>query len=167
MKRGFTLLEVLLYVLILAVLTGAIIRVLLTSGASISELRSERRIAAAGELALETLIREIRQASDVLGTSSFGVNPGTLSLRTVQSPGSSSVVTRTFSLVSGRLAKQDDSGAPELISAPEVSITNLTFWQQATTSSAIVSVKMTLQSGRDQSLESKTFYGSAILREKY
>lgn len=159
-KQGFTLIEILIYIAILALLSAGVVEVILTLASGAKELRSERRTAAAAELALETLVREIRQASDVIVTSGvFGTSPGKLVLRTAASPGSQTQVNRAFSLVSSRLQRQDDSGASEFITGSEVSISELVFWYSAATSSSLITIKLT--SG------DKTFYGSAVLRAKY
>ncbi|MBI2023975.1 type II secretion system protein [Candidatus Giovannonibacteria bacterium] len=160
MKRGFTLVEAILYIAILGILGVSVVNLILTSSATVRQIRSERRIASVGEAAMENLVREIRQASDVLDASSvFSSNPGILSLRTVSFPGSSTVITRTFSLGSGRLQKQDDLGSPEYITPPEASISQLVFWHSATSTSDLISFQLTV--------DSKNFYGSAVLRSKY
>jgi len=151
--------EILIYASILAILVIAVVRIVLTSSLSVSELNSDKKIVTTGQVAMEAIIREIRQASDVTGSSVFSSNPGVLSLRTVQSPGSQVVVTRDFSLASGRLYKQDDIGGAEYVTAPETPISGLTFWHSSATSSSLITIQIIIGS--------KTFYGSAVLRSKY
>lgn len=159
-QRAFTLIEILIYIAILVLLSVGVVQIVLTLTSGAKELRTERRIQAAAETGLETLIREIRQASDViLGSSVFGSNPGTLVLKTVQPPGSQTSVNRAFSLSSSRLQRQDGSGPAEFITGPEASISELIFWHSVATSSSLITIKLT--SG------DKTFYGSAVLRAKY
>ena len=165
---GFTLLEILVYVAILALIATAAVRLVLAVSINASEVRSERKIIANGELAMETLVREVRQASDLeAALSVFGTSPGTLALTTVSVPEGSAVVTRKFSMSAFRLSRQDGSSAAEFITSPDVTITNLTFWQGATTTSKLITVKLTLEAGQGQFKESKTFYGSAVLRSGY
>ena len=154
------MLEILIYIGLLALLSAGVIQVGLTLASGAKELRSDRLTAQAAELALETLVREIRQGSEVLVAASvFGSNPGTLVLRTVQSPGSQVQVSRTFFLASSRLQKQDDSGPAEFLTGPEAPISSLIFWHLPGANSDLVTVEITFQD--------KTFYASAVLRAKY
>lgn len=154
------MLEILIYIALLALLSAGVVQVVLTLASGAKELRRDRLTAQAAELALETLVREIRQGSEVLVASSvFGSNPGILTLRTVQSPGSQTQVSRTFSLVSSRLQKQDDSGQAEFLSGPEAPISSLIFWHLPTANSDLVTIELVFQD--------KTFYASAVLRSKY
>ncbi len=167
MKKGFTLIEIMIYVTMLAVLLAATVEIVLVSSNGMSSIRSERKIFAAGEGAMETIIREIRQASDVYTEFSvFILDPGTLALKTVQTPGGSTVITRIFSLNSERIQKSDD-GAPEFITPPDVRITSLIFWHNATTSSNLITVKIMAETGSDKNYRSHAFYGSATTRAKY
>jgi len=167
-RRGFTLIEALIYIFVLLILVSGTVTAISILSQSGYGLRAERRIINAGEASAETLTREIRQASDVLlPSSTLGSSPGVLALRTVQSPGSQTPVTRTFSLLNSRLQKQDDSGAPEFLTGPEATITELFFWHSVTGASALVTFKFTVESGQGAAFKQKTFYGSAILRAKY
>ena len=146
MKKGFTLIEIIIYVALLAIIVLAAVDIVLVSARSVSEVRVERRIFTAGEGAMETIIRDIKQATDVIPASStFGTSPGALALRIPQNPGSSTIITRIFSLSFDRLQKSDD-GASEFLTPPEAKITSLIFWNLATTTSSLVSVKMTIRS---------------------
>src|SRR3989338_582754 len=167
MKKGFTLIEIIIYVALLAAIVLSAVEIVLISARSVSEMWVERRIFTAGEGAMETILRDIRQSTDIaLGSSTFGTNPGALALRIPQDPGSSTIITRIFSLSSERLQKNDD-GASELLTPPEARITSLIFWNSATTTSSLVSVKLTIESGDQKNYKSHAFYGSAVLRAKY
>jgi len=166
--RGFSLIETVVYVALFGLITIGVLRLVLGVSFNAAEIRSERRIASAGELGLETLGREIRAASEVtLASSVFGSSPGTLTLKTVTSPSDATEVIRTFSLSSSRLTRQDASGPEEFLTPADVNITNLTFWHSATSTSEMVSFQVTIEAGQGRAFESKTFYGSAVLRERY
>ncbi len=154
------MLEILIYISLLALLSAGVIQVVLTLASGAKELRHDRLVAQAAELALETLVREIRQGSEVLAASSvFGSNPGILVLRTVQSPGSQVQVSRTFSIASSRLQKQDDSGPAEFLIGPDAPISSLIFWHLPGANSDLITIELIFQD--------KTFYASAVLRSKY
>ena len=167
-RHGFTLIEMLVYVSMLVLLTVGVIRLVLTLSFNFAEIRVERRLMASSDLALETLVREIRLASSVVTSSSvFGTSPGKLVISTFRSPTDLTPVVRTFTINASRLTSQDDSGPQEFLTPPEVQITNLTFWHLATTTSRLVTVKIILEAGQGRVLESKTFYDSAVLRQNY
>lgn len=165
--RGFTLLEIIIYVAMLAILLISAVQLVLISSKIVLGTRSERAIFSTGEGAMETLVREVRQASEVIPSSSnFGVNPGTLVLRTTQAPGGPTVITRTFSLSSERLIK-NDGGADEFLTPPEARIKSLFFWHSATSTSDAIKIEMTIEAGDSRNLVTKKFYGTAVLRAKY
>jgi prepilin-type N-terminal cleavage/methylation domain-containing protein len=166
--RGFTLIEMVVYVAILALLTVGVIRLVLILSFNFAEIRAERRLMASSDVALETLVREVRLASAVATSSSiFGTSPGKLVLQTFRSPIDLTPVVRTFTINAARLTRQDDSGPQEFLTPPEVKITNLTFWHLATSTSILSTLKITIEAGQGKALESKTFYASAVLRQNY
>lgn len=166
--RGFTLMELIVYIGILALIGVASVRLILSVAFNAAEVKAERALTASAEVAVETLTREIRQAYDFdLGGSVFGQNPSTLVLKTYVTPESSATTTRTFYLSSSRLARQDAGTAPEFITSGDVKITGLTFWRLSTTTSSLITVKISLEAGEGRFKESQNFYDSAVLRAKY
>lgn len=167
-KRGITLIETVVYVAILAVIVVGAVRLLLASSFNVAGVRAERKIIADGKFALELLTRETRLSSDVIsGGSAFGVNPGTLQLRSLASPGSSAEATKTFTLSGGRITRQAEGGGIEYLTGAETRVTHLIFWQSSNANSKLISVKLTLESGEGRAKEEATLYGSAVLRRGY
>ena len=168
MRKGFTLIELVVYIGILALIGVAAVRLILSVSFNAAEIKAERALTASAEAAIETLTREIRQAYDVdLGASVFGANPSTLALKTFVFPSSPDTIVRTFSLSGSRLARQDGLAPAEPITSQDVTITNLTFWHLSTATSDLITVKMSLESGQGRFKETQTFYDSTVLRSKY
>lgn len=166
--RGFSLLEVIVYIGVLVLIVAGAVRLTISSSFNLGEIRAEREIFADGEFAMQTIIRDIRLASAVVTAgSAFGANPGALQLTTLQKPGSSTEATKTFSVSGARLTRQIDSYATEFLTSPRVRIIDLTFWRSSNTYSNLIRIKLTLEAGRGRSLERATLYGAAVLRGGY
>ncbi len=167
-RAGFTLVELVVYLGILILLAVGTVRLVLGVSFNAAEVRSERRVRANGELVMEILTREVRQAYDVDASSSvFGTSPGKLVLKTFVSTSSPATTTRSFFLSGTRFARQDGQSPPELVTSQDVTINNLTFWHLSTTTSSLITAKINLEAGQGRFKEEQTFYGSAVLRNKY
>ena len=165
---GFTLVELVVYLGILTLLVIGTVRLVLGVSFNAAEVKSERSVMSNGNLAVETLAREIRLAYDVATSSStFGSSPGTLVLRTFVSTSSAATTTRSFFLSGARLARQDGAGPVELLTSKDTTITALTFWHLSTTTSGLITVKISLEAGLGRFKEAQVFYDSAVLRNKY
>lgn len=158
-KNGYTLFEVVIYTALLALLLAT------TSSSAISLYRLfgitrvERQIVLEGDVALETIIREIRYASSTNITGSvFGSHPGTLEV------GGS-----RFSLSGATLKWTTDEAVRDLTAKTRVS--NLLFYyatsSSPTNSAEIIIVRMTLEAGEGFLARSKNFFGSAVVRGIY
>ncbi|MBI2023224.1 type II secretion system protein [Candidatus Giovannonibacteria bacterium] len=158
MKKGYTLLETLIYVTILAVVAIIVVGSILTLYQAFIRNRIERKLSYSGDAAIETLVREIRAASSTNpATSAFASHPGILDL----SKGT------VFSLSGTDLRVSYEGAAAENLTSSGVRTTNLIFYRNATTSSEIIKIEITLEAGEGRYTKSKNFFGSAVLRENY
>lgn len=156
------------YLGILTLLVIGTVRLILSVSFNAAEIKSERSVTSNGELAMETLAREVRLAYDVATSSSiFGTSPGTLVLKTFVSTSSVATTTRSFFLSGARLARQDGAGPVELLTSKDTTISTLTFWHLSTTTSSLITVKISLEAGQGRFKEAQVFYDSAVLRDKY
>ncbi len=167
MRRGFSLIEVVVYLAILALLITSAVRLVLASSFNVAAVRAERKIMADGGFAMQAMIREIRLSSGTGAGSVFGTSPGTLALTTLLGPGESTETTKTFSRAGARLVRQAPSSPSEFLTSSDARVTNLTFWRSANAKSDLIRIKLTLEAGQGRSLESATFYGAAVFRRKY
>ena len=158
-KRGYSLLEVVIYIAILAVVSVVVIESVLSVYKAFGRLRVDRRINLNGDTAIETMVREIRSATTTdLSVSVFGFSPGILK-----------VGGRTFSLAGadGLLQAQDSSGPAQDITS-DVDVTSLFFYRETNVApSEIIKIELTLSAGDGSFNKTKNFYGSAVLRGKY
>lgn len=161
MKRGYSLLEVVIYVSSLALIALLVIGSILSVYRAFLKTKVERRIVADGDIAIETMVRSARSSTGVDAVASiFGVSPGVLKLNSIK-----------FSLSGTVLQVQYGAGAVQDLTSPDSRVTKLVFYRDFSSSSSvssdIIKIEMTLQSGTGQFLKSKNFYGSAVLRGEY
>ncbi len=159
--NGNTLLETVVYVAILAAMALLSINAILIAYRTMGVLRIDRTISSNGDVALETMIREIRNASSIdAGTSIFNSSPGVLKIGT-----------KTFSRSGTTLQEQDGSNPIQSLTSSDVAVTSITFYHMATSSaslqSEIVSMRMTIQAGKGYYSRTKQFFASAVLRGEY
>ena len=117
-----------------------------------------------GELALERMVREVRQATSITsGGSTFGSNPGALALSGNDSGGTAHTV--SFGVSNGAL-QITDNGTTTNLTASDVTVSNLIF-RQITTSAGTSAVKIecTLTTTKGTIMSSK-FYSTVLLRGK-
>lgn len=162
---GFTLIEILVYIAILAVLSVAAVNMLLLVSSSLAEIRVTRSINAAAASSLERIIRQIRDADAVnVGSSTLGSSPGVLSLSGSESP----VLIHRFSVSGGTLFFQSGSNTPIGLTASGLTVTNLVFRLITTsTTSQAVKVELTLAASTGKATTTQNFYGTAVLRNSY
>ena len=81
MKKGFTILETIIYIAILGVVIFAIFQSVTTTLVTHKSIKLSQTLESSGAVSLERILREIRNASSVdTAGSSFDVSPGVLKL---------------------------------------------------------------------------------------
>lgn len=167
---GFTLIEVLIYTAILAVISLLVVNMVLSLNTSFAKMRVRRNLSSQGRTALERMIRDIRLAYEVDSAASvFNSHPGRLELRTVVGPGQTATTSRTFFLVGQDLAMQEGISSPQLLSWG-VKTTNLVFYLSnpgATSTSKLIRVELTIEAGAGRVQSQEKFSASALLRGSY
>jgi type II secretory pathway pseudopilin PulG len=159
--RGYSVVELLVYISILAVIFLVVTNSLVSIYDSYGKARIERNLTVQGSLVMETLVRDIRLATstDVV-LSTFGTHPGVLDL-----------FDRAYSLSGNTLHYDTDSGISDDITSAEFRITNLVFYRTATSTSEgeteIIKIEMTAELGQGKFLKNKNFFASALLRGAY
>jgi len=165
-QRGFSLVEMIFYVALLALALYAVTETLLIMVRSYGSLRSTQRIEQDAGVALERMLREIRDASAVQDAGSvLGAHPGELLLTTTNASGTPRTV--EFLLSNGALQLWEDGVLSGSLTGGKTSVTNLIFRKISTTRSTGVRVEMTVESGSGSRLRRENFYGTAVLRDSY
>ncbi|OGF70747.1 hypothetical protein A3C73_03200 [Candidatus Giovannonibacteria bacterium RIFCSPHIGHO2_02_FULL_44_11] len=156
-RQGFSLIEVVVYLALIAVVGVVTVESVFAVYKSYARLRVERRIMLNGDTAMETIIRSVREATSTDAAGSvFGTNPGVLKIGG-----------KTFSINSSDGALQVDDGLGNADITIDAAVTNLVFYRQATTTSEIIKIEMTLSAGQGSFNKTRNFFGSAVLRGKY
>lgn len=156
-KTGYSLLETVIYIgligIMLAISASSIIFMYRTFGI----LRVERAISLNGDIAMETMIRDIRTATSTnVSVSVFRQDPGILK-----------VGTTTFSVVDAVLWRQTDMNPAQAVTGNNVRVSNLIFYRDASETSEIIGIHMTVAAGSGLFARQKQYYGSAVLRGSY
>lgn len=157
-KRGYTLVEMLFYIGIFAIISVFIVNALITTSRAFANARATRALNTSAEAAMERMTREIRLADSIDATSVFNATPGTLKLASIDAI-TGNPQTMTFSLASGKVELQKSSGALQDLTSSSVSVSSLIFRQIVGSSSPAVKIEMTING--------TNFYDTALLRRAY
>lgn len=163
-RKGFSLIEVVVYIAVLAGISTIAVGSLLRVNAALAQVRAIRSLNGAGTSALERLIRVTRDAKSVNeGSSTFDVSPGALSLTGSESP----AVTYGFSVSGGGLLL--DTGATQtVLTPPNVAVTNLVFRSITNgTVSRAVKIELSLAVSSHRATTTQNYYSTVILRNSY
>lgn len=150
-SRGFSLLETVIYVSVLAVSFAITVNILISmtrSYRSFAAIRAENRGASS---ALEIISREIRRSTDLSSASVLGFNPGRLVLLNETS-------TTEIYLDDGVLMIKKDSVVVGPLTGSDTKVENLIFRSITSPRSKGVKVEMRIK---------KDFYTTAVLRGSY
>ena len=166
-KRGFTLVEMVVYTTIVAIIFVVAVNTILLTSAAWGSARVKRNILNQGNAALERMLREIRLADSInTGGSTFGVNPGILYLNTVVGAGDETPATREFFVSASSTIMRENAVESSLTGG--ITVASLVFYRVVNgDTSEAVTIRMTLQDGDGRFLQSENFYGTAVLRRSY
>ncbi len=155
--RGFSLIEMVIYISILSLITFVVVEISVSFSRTYRDMRVVRAIDSSAVIAMERMVRDIRNARTVaIAQSSLGVNPGVLTLQ------SSATTTRFY--VDQGLLKVDVNGVYSgPLSLVKTSVTNFVLHRLASTTQAI-KVDLTLQSTSGSVTKSKTYHTTVVLK---
>lgn len=167
-KKGFTLVETIIYITIFVLLSILVVNMIITIIKSAAMGYVSRNINTSAEAGIERMIREIRRANDIeVAESYFGVNPGVLKLDTTEW-GSDATTTIKFQLENGILKVSEGGGALQALTSTDVNISSLIFYQIiASTTSKAIKVEMELEDSWSNYTKTEKFYNTTILRGSY
>lgn len=169
-KKGFSLMEMVIYTAILAVFSVLVISSLLGMMKSFNGYRVSRYINFAGSVAMERITREIRLANDVAVVESvFETHPGALKLNTID-PVSEIATTIEFFASSTQLMVKEGADTAVILTPMALELTNLVFREVATSTnlnSYAIKVEMELKGERGNYEKTTKFYNTVLLRRSY
>ena len=166
MKRGFTLVELIVYVSVLAALLLMFSNSLLAIGRSYGQLKVIRDLDSAATVSMERITREIRSSSAVdLEQSILGTIPGTLVLDQIDVGGNTATI--KLNVVDSAVHLWSDDVDEGSLLPMGVTVTKLLFYFIDTGMSKGVKVEMQLGKRIGQVTRTANYYSTIILRGSY
>jgi len=167
-RQGFTLMEMVIYIAILAIIVVLVVSSVLAMSKSLSGIQTSRKINNFAETSMERIIREIRFANNVdVSGSTFGVNPGTLKLNTIN-PVNEIPTTVEFYQSGDNLMIKEGLGAPEDITPSSLSVTNLIFYDIVVPGiSESIKIEIEVKGSGIFGDKIERFYNTVVLKRSY
>ncbi len=161
MQKGFSLVEMLVYIALLVVVSTAAMAMLLNYSDVFTKYRAEKLLVRQLHEATERMVYDIQNAAavNVVG-STLDTSPGTLVLDRV----GSSV---TYTLDSGVVTVAEDANPAVPLTSTSVTISDLTFAYLANARTEMVRVSITGIATVGEYTATETFSTSAIIRGSY
>ncbi len=164
MKKGFTLIEIIIYTAIIAIIFILVVNSLTVVIRAFNQGRVAIKINNSAELAMERMTREIRFAYDIDISSVLGHL--VLSTYSISSPETPTTI--EFYLDSGKLMVKEGVWPADQLTSSDLSVTNLVFRQiTAYSTSKAIKIEMTIQGSSGNYQKTENFYNTAILRKSY
>jgi len=137
-KKGFTLIEILTYVAVLAIIISAVSSYFLWATRSNAKIRAMRETLNNATRTMEIITYEIKEAKSIyVPTSLFDSHPGQLSLQTLKYlPEGEAVSYIDFYLCGDRLCLKKESQNPIAITSDKIKVSKLEFIRLADFSTA-------------------------------
>lgn len=162
--KGFTLVEMIIYVAFFAVLSVLSVNATILVMRSFYTLRITQNISQSATTAMERLSREIRNAYDIDTTNStFSSSPGRLTLKTKDAGGANTTV-EFYVDASNQLNMKVGGVDQGSLLVKSVSVANLTFTSLSTLNSKAVKVEMTLSDTRSSIARTIKLYDTIVIR---
>lgn len=168
--EGVTLLEIVVYVALLGIISVYIANFLITVVNTYQRARAEREVLSNGRLVLETINKDIMQATEIYTpTSKFNSDSGQLSLITsIGTPPEHTTQYVDYYVDNGRLWARQEGQSAIPISASSVQITQFRLEQiEQTLNREAVTITLTLNFSQTKFATSITLHATTVLRGNY
>jgi prepilin-type N-terminal cleavage/methylation domain-containing protein len=163
--RGFTMIEMLISIAILALITASLSGALLLMVRTYSKLATARAINRSARSALERLTRDIHNANRIdTVASTLGTNPGLLSLEFSEA---GVLVDREYYIESGVLKVRENGVELGPITRASVNIDSLIFQRIDALESEAIKIDITLSTTVGASTRVVDFFATSVLRDSY
>lgn len=140
-SNGFTLVEMLIYIVTLVIVIGTVTTILLWMVRASNQVHAKNEVVANVERALAQMTNEIREAQGMYTPTS--ATPSQLSLETRKNPPAGETSTYVdFFLCGARLCVKRESQAPQAITSEKIEVQSLEFTQVQTGSAPSIQIAM-------------------------
>lgn len=156
-KGGYSLLELVVYVALFAVISVVLVRSLLTVMKTYARAQAYRQLQNNGELVMERIIREVRDAESITG-GTYNSSPGAITLTNAQ------INTTVGFTVADRAVVVTTEGVPAVLSSENVRVDSLVFRVLTTPYGTGVKTELLLSTSGNPSV-SAAFYSTTLLRQ--
>src|SRR3989338_717743 len=164
-NRGISLIETVLYITLLILIMGVVVQTLVSMGGVYKNIKLTRELESSGAIAMESMLRDIRNAkSVVVGSSVLGTSPGVLKLSGIDEFLNAYDV--IYDGTSGSILISKNSATPTALTS-SVEVSNLIFTYVSNANSEGVRIELEVSGTIGAVSKSKHFYGFAVLRGSY
>ncbi len=164
MKKGFSLVETIVYIALLAIIFIVVINSLVAIMSSYYSIKSSKDIENSAMLGLDRIERDIKNAASISSIST-STNPNSITVNTFDANGNPLV--SQFYVATGTLSVNENGSYSGPLSVSGVKVTSLLFSPINTGNSSGVRIQMTLQAGTSSAFKVKNFYDTAMMRGSY
>lgn len=168
MKKGFSLVETMIYIGIFGVVSLFTVNIIFTAVKTYNNFKIVKDLKSAAEISLERMSREIRLANDIdISKSVLGASPGKIYLNTVDFDTDSSKNIEFFAS-NGALIMVQNGFSEEYLTSSSTEVTNLVFREiVSSTTSKAIKIEMEFKARKGGFEKSEKFYTTAILKNSY
>ncbi len=159
--RGFTLVEILVYIALFVLLASTAVASLLNFSDSLKAYRAEKILTEQVRGAYERMLADVRNATalDQAG-STFDVSPSTVSLQY-------EAVERVYTLSGGAITVAENGGTAVPITGDGITVTSFTVYQYDMVSTILLRVEIAATATVGDTTVTETYYSSSVLRGSY
>ncbi|OHA81860.1 MAG: hypothetical protein A2675_01790 [Candidatus Yonathbacteria bacterium RIFCSPHIGHO2_01_FULL_51_10] len=165
-RRGFSLIEMVVYIALLAILTVLAVNMTLSMTRAFADLRVSRDLNSSATALFERITRDIRGAYDVDAAGSvLGTNPGELLLNTKDAGGTNMTV--EYFVSSGAVHIKENGLDLGPITSASTQTGSFVVREIIGANSKAVKVEVTLSATRGDITKQRNFYTTVVLRGTY
>lgn len=162
-SKGFSILEMVVYIAILVLMLGVIMNVTVSVVRSHRAIKASKNVENSAIISLERITREVRQADSInILSSTFNSSPGRLVLDGVDINDNPRTV--EFYLDSNAIFLKENGVNLGPLSQPEARVESLIFSLYSDYDSMGVRIEAIIESGTSTYYRSNNFYSSATIR---
>lgn len=165
-RAGVTLVEMVIYVLLLTFITGIIVQMLVAVGGVYRNIKLTRELESSGTIVMENILRESRNASSVVVDDSvLGTSPGILKIAGIDESGANYTIVYDVFSAAVRISK--DGEPPVALTSSSITVSSLIFRNVNSGNSEGVRIELEVSEVAGLVSKSKKFYGFTVLRGSY